>query len=85
MPVIVGNGGNVEKERVERSGRSVDMRAEGCVGGGKNDNSEKGMRLIVAPAPRPAFARLDSSKDSMGVSRRDVDGGPLPIASPTPV
>ena len=85
MPVIVGNDGNVARERVERSGRSVDTRVEDCVGGGKNDNSEIGMRLIVAPAPRPAFARLDSSEDSMGASRRDGDSGPLPTASPTAV
>ena len=85
VPVLIGNGGNVERERVERSGRSVDTRLEGCVGGGKNDNSEIGTRLIVAPVPSPAFARLDSSEDSMGASRRDVDGGPLPNASPTAV
>lgn len=85
MPAIVENGGNVENWRVEGSDRSVKVRLEGCVGGGKNDSSEIGMRLIVAPAPRPAFARLDSSENSMGASRRDVDGGPPPTASPMSV
>ena len=83
VPVAVGNGGTVERERVEKSGRSVKMRVEGCAGGGKNDNSEIGMRLIVAPAPRPALARLDSSDDSIGASRRGDDNDPPPTASTT--
>lgn len=85
MPVIAGNGGNVEWERVEGSDRTVKMRVEGWAGGGKNDNSETGMRLMVAPASRPAFARLVSSEDSMGASRRDVGSGPPLTASPMTV
>ena len=61
------------------------MRVEGWAGGGKNDNSETGMRLIVAPASRPAFARLVSSEDSMGASRRDVGNGRPRTASPMTV
>jgi len=82
VPVVVGKGGNVEWERMEGSDRAVKMRVDGCAGGGKNDNSETGMRRIVAPAPRPAFVKLVSSEDSMGVSRREVGNGPPLTASP---
>lgn len=85
VPVIVGNGGSVEWGKVEGSDRTVKMRVEGWAGGGKNDNSETGMRLIVAPASRPAFARLVSSEDSMGASRRDAGKGPPLTASPITV
>ena len=81
MPVIVGRGGNVVWERIETSDRAVKMRVEGCAGGGKNDNSETGMRRIVAPTPSPAFVRLASSEDSMGGSRRDIGNGP-PLTGP---
>jgi hypothetical protein len=85
VPVSVGNGGSVEPERMEECGCSVKTRVEGCAGGGKNDSSEIGMRLIVAFTPRLAFVRLGSSEGSRGSLRRDVDDGSAPAASPVTV